>query len=105
MAYEQDWNDTNEWQPDYFECESPLFPSNPHLHADNEFPSWSNEHLEQLEHFWALCREYCRANQLPILDDSVTFAAFVRSLSPLNRDWRAKAIRRHMVCSPVRTSL
>lgn len=98
------WDDANEWHPDYFECEPSMIPNNPALYADNDFPSWSSPHLAQLEHFWGLCRAYCRDNHLPLLDDDngVTFAAFCRSLSPLNTAWRASQARYNSVTAPLR---
>lgn len=96
--------DANEWQPDVYECEPTPDDTKdpPWLHCDSGFPSWCNPHLDQLQQLWSLCREYCRVNHLPLLDDRVTFAAFCRSLSPLQKDVRNAAVRRRTVTAPVR---
>ena len=100
------WDDRNDWHPDYFECEAPpVMDDDPHLYADNDYPQWCNPHLPQLEHFFALSREYCRANHLPLLDDGVTFAAFCRALNPLNPQYRSSKIKVHMISQSCKTQM
>ena len=106
MVWSMDSTNTEEWDPDYFECEpAPDDSHNDWLHVDNGFPKWTNPHIEQLQHFWSLCRVYCKANSLPLLDDSVTFAAFCRSLSGMHPSAQRSRALRHTVTAPVRWML
>ena len=103
MHVDENYEGPNEWHADYFECEpAPDNTNNPWFYGDTNFPAWSKQHLEQLEHFWSLCREYCRANHLPLLNDNVSFAAFCRALSPLNDSFRRSVNQRAMVTAAVR---
>lgn len=103
MAMQED----DDWRADYFECEpAPGLEDNPLMYADNNFPPWSRPHITQLQHFWSLCREYTHANALPLLDDNITFAQFVWSLTGWNHTACVQIARRHRahysVTAPIR---